>query len=62
MKEIRSYLENQKDICTMMWLNAMKEESVSLVDVCYWNQKIIHWDEALRKFNEVHKPKKNGKK
>jgi len=54
MKEIRKFLENQKDIATMQWLKTMKEEKTSLVDVCYWNQKIIHWDEALTNFNKVH--------
>lgn len=45
----------------MMWLNLMKEEEANLVDICYYNQKIIHWTEALAKFNEVHPKKKNGK-
>lgn len=62
MKEIRTFLENQKDIATMMWLEEMKKESSNLVDVCYWNQKIIHWDEALKRFNEVHGDGKTKKK
>ncbi len=62
MKEIRKYLENQKDIATMMWLEEMKKESANLVDVCYWNQKIIHWDESLKRFNEVHGYGKTKKK
>ena len=53
-KAIREFLVNQKDIAAMMWINAMKEEEANLVDVCYWNQKIIHWEEALKRYNEVH--------
>ena len=60
MKEIKQYLNNQKDLYTMMWVNEMKAEEVNLAMVKYWLEKIVFMTQELEGINK--KNKQDGKK
>jgi hypothetical protein len=62
MKEIRTFLNNQKDIAIMRYVELMKVEEVNMVDVKYWLERYIHLDRMVKDFNEVHGDGKTKKK
>jgi len=55
MKVIKEYLNNQKDIYTMMWVNEMKADEVNLVLVKHWLDKIVFINQELDGINNKNK-------
>ena len=52
MKVIKEYLNNQKDLYTMMWVNEMKAKEVNLAMVKYWLEKIVFITQELDGINK----------
>jgi hypothetical protein len=59
MKVIKDYLNNQKDIYTMMWINEQKKEKPNIIMIKYWLDKVIFMSEEIE---GITKNKVNGKK
>lgn len=59
MKVIKDYLNNQKDIYTMMWINEQKKENPKIRVIKYWLEKIVFMSEEIE---GITKNKVNGKK
>lgn len=59
MKVIKDYLNNQKDIYTMMWINEQKKEKPNIILIKYWLDKVIFMSEEIE---GITKNKVNGKK
>jgi hypothetical protein len=57
MKQIKTYLANQKDIYMMLMLEQLKAEETNLVTIKYYLDKVIVLTEELTQLN-----KNNGKK
>jgi nucleotidyltransferase/DNA polymerase involved in DNA repair len=47
MKVIKDYLNNQKDIYTMMWINEQKKEKPNIIMIKYWLDKVIFMSEEI---------------
>ena len=62
MKEIRQFLVNQKEIAAMKLQVCAQKEPMNLVDVNYWCERIIHLDNMIKDFNNVHGNGKQKKK
>jgi len=52
MKTIKNYLNNQKELYTMMWVNEMKAEEVNLAMVKYWLEKVVFITQELDGINK----------
>ncbi len=55
MKEIKQYLNNQKDLYTMMWVNEMKAEEINLAMVKYWLEKIVFMTQEIEGITKKNK-------
>lgn len=61
MKEIKAYLQNQKEIVTATMIALLKTESMNMVELNYLTSKFIFIDQMLKEL-ENGKGKKTTKK
>ena len=52
MKTIKTYLTNQKDLATSMYIQSMKEEKVNLITCKFWLERTVVIEMMLRELNE----------
>lgn len=51
MKEIKTYLSNQKDLALTMMANTLNEEKVNLVLVKHWLDRATVLDQLLKEID-----------
>lgn len=58
MKEIKAYLQNQKEIVTASMIVLLKSESMNMVELNFLTSKFIFLDQMLKDLNDGTAKKK----
>lgn len=58
MKEIKAYLQNQKEIVTASMIVLLKSESMNMVELNFLTSKFIFLDQMLKELNNGTAKKK----